>query len=226
MLSMFDYWFVVDGAAGTKGSTAWCKDIHKGCRSQDGTIEYLKSLKADNLWLIEANKKWISKDEMVNTAISNIKMIADKCWLYQVDCDEQWKVEQLTQIEKEMKEQNAKTGNAHFNHYVGKTLIAVGEWGGGTYTRIWDWKGELFQSHEPPLLRGGNGKEVTVTPRFNHYSYYFEQDIMFKEKYYGYTGLTARWKKVNSPQAIIPCPLKSLIPNQHFSNSNSQIVRI
>lgn len=226
MLSMFDYWFVVDGAAGTKGSTAWCKDIHKGFKSTDGTVEYLQqlSIKHNNLWLIESEKKWISKDEMVNTAIENIKMIADKCWLYQVDADEQWQPEQLEIIEKEMTAQNAKTGKAYFTHYVGKGIKAIGDWGSGTFTRIWNWQGELFASHEPPKLITGNGKEIIVSEKFSHYSYYFENDVLFKSKYYkGYEQVYANWKKINEGKISIPCHISMLL-GSNYRKSNSQIV--
>ena len=53
-------------------------------------------------------------------------------------------------------------------------------------------------------LKGKNGPGYLLPQRFNHYSYYFEQDVKFKEAYYGgYEGLFERWKGVQANRDTI-----------------------
>jgi hypothetical protein len=41
------------------------------------------------------NRPWKSKDEQVNAAIEEIKKTVKECFLWQVDIDEQWTLDQL-----------------------------------------------------------------------------------------------------------------------------------
>ena len=82
---------------------------------------------------------------------------------------------------------------------INKFLESGGECINDTYRRLWDWSGELFKTHEPPSLDGKNGPGLLLPQRFNHYAYYFEEDVKFKEIYYGgYEGLLERWNKVQN----------------------------
>jgi len=207
LANILDYWIIVEGAAGNTGSTKWCKKIpdkyHNNGNSVDGTVDFLKKLKG--VKIIFANGIWKSKDEMVNRAIKEIKQ--NKAFLWQIDIDEQWTAKQIGEAEKNL---NGDTGMFLCDYYVGKNLIAKGEWGEGKklpYRRLWKWRGQSFASHEPPILKGGNGKEVLLKQRFKHYAYYFPQDVKFKENYYtGHRNIYQRWldlqKETKFPQSI------------------------
>lgn len=218
-----DLWIIVEGAAKNQGSTRWCKEMpiewHKDGHSIDGTIEYLEDLskKYDNFHIVAHDEFWESKDHMVNMAILTLKKYGERfnpCYLWQIDCDEQWTVKQMIEAEQMLDRQQAKTGMFLCNYYVGAELLAVGEWGEGIklpYRRLWRWEGEWFYTHEPPVLNGGNGKEVLLPQKFNHYAYYFEQDVKFKDAWYsGHEGIYERWKELQK-ETIFPQPISRLI---------------
>ncbi|MFZ9376838.1 MAG: hypothetical protein ACO25K_06910, partial [Candidatus Fonsibacter ubiquis] len=222
ILNNCDKWVVVEGASQSTGSTSWCKKIpdtlHNNGASVDGTREFLTNLAkaTDKIIYVPSNGFWNSKDHQVNRAIDEVKKITDKCFLWEFDIDEQWTSEAMDKAEKELVEKNAKTGSFLANCYVGKNIKALGEWGEcspGGYTRLWNWSGEYFSKHEPPTLEGGNGLHLTLTPKFNHYNYYFEQDVKFKNDWYGgHEGIYERWKLINSlPDQIFPLPISALI---------------
>ncbi len=113
ILKMVDLWIIVEGAAGNKGSTSWCKDLQRSSSSEDGTIEYLKQLSAFNMAKLRVQfaspgQMWESKDMMVNQAISMIKSEGiEEAWLWEIDADEQWTADQMDRAEAMMKEKNA-----------------------------------------------------------------------------------------------------------------------
>lgn len=221
---MVDYWIIVEGAALPHGSTFWCND--PGYRmSMDNTFTKILELAYNNNHVsIKTNPwgAWKSKDEMVNAGIELFKLrnkhisFNDPIFLWQIDADEQWTKEQMDEAEKKLVETDGDCGCFLANHFVGKDLVAKGCWGEGNnpeepiefaYHRLWRWKGQRFMTHEPPCLVGGNGKEVLLPQRFNHYSYVFEKDVIFKSQYYkGYENLHTKWKalqeEVNFPQPI------------------------
>jgi hypothetical protein len=207
-----DYWVVVEGASNNRGSTWWCKpaisSYHNKGFSIDGTTEYLKelSLKYNNLIYIQPKGVWNSKDDMVNRAIDEVKKITNKCFLWQIDIDEQMTVDQRIDSEHELLSRGGKTGMFYINQYVGKNLIANGDWV-TPFVRLWDWKGEHFETHESPKLVGGNGNVITLNQYIEHYSFYFEQDIKFKNEWYNnHKGLYKNWlnlqKETQFPQDI------------------------
>lgn len=195
MLSMFDHWVVVEGAAKPNGSTAWCKRHRSPMQSNDGTREEL-SLLANKFpskisFIPGSVDGWHSKDAMVNAALMALSPLAadGPHYLWQVDADEHWEEEQLQNSERELMRGDYCAGEFHCTYFVGDDLIARGEWGEGKhlpYRRIWLWWGQLFSSHEPPRLQGGDGKVGLLTERFHHFAYYFEKDVAFKAKYYRY----------------------------------------
>jgi len=203
LLPHMDCWVFVEGAAESNGSTTWCKSIgdqwQKDGLSVDGTVEFLDSLlEHENVCVVKHSGFWKSKDEMVNSALACLSVrVKTPAMLWEIDADEQWTIEGIVAAETELVVQDAKTGTFLANHYVGKNLIARGEWGEGKkqpYRRLWLWNDERFKTHEPPELEGGNGKTVLLPQRFNHYAYYFEQDVKFKDEWYGgHEGLYKRW---------------------------------
>lgn len=215
VLDIFDYWIVVEGASKNSGSTSWCKQMkdkyHINGSSSDGTVEFLSSLNSSKLIFIKSNGFWENKDYQVNMAINKIKELTNRCFLWEIDIDEQWDLESVIQAEKELIEKKAKTGRFFCEYYVGKNLIVKGEWGEGPYNRLWDWNGEFFISHEPPVLCNGNGIEVNLTPRFKHYSYYFEKDVIFKNDWYGgHEDILERWKRLQN-RTDFPVHISELI---------------
>lgn len=233
LVDMLDYWAIVEGYANPNGTTRWCKDLSRSdwCKdghSVDGTVDYLMDLdrRHDNVLLHDWNSVffnadgvagWISKDSMVKSAIgiflNQPQHVFNECDLWQIDVDEQWTQEQMDMAEGLLNGTGAKTGMFLCDFYVGRNLIAKGDWGEGRlfpYRRLWKWNGELFKTHEPPMLEGGNGLEVLLPPRFKHYAYYFDQDVKFKEDYYRYAGLFERWKKIQDIE-LWTMPVSELI---------------
>lgn len=212
MVKNFDLWVIVEGVSQPGGSTSWCKELNSGFHneflSNDGTTEFLDSNPRRNVVVIRPNKRpWKSKDEQVNAAIHRIKETYDSCLLWQIDIDEQWSLENLESAEKTLLENNGKTGCFTCNYFVGPQQQVYGEWGeciAEPYRRLWNWTGEFFKTHEPPQLDGKNGPGLLLPQRFNHFSYYFPEDVKFKEKYYGgYEGLYDRWQVVQKNRSTI-----------------------
>ena len=232
MPAMFDHWVLVEGLSHPGGSTAWCNKI-PGNHSTDGTIEIIKQAQQrhKNIRLVLNDRPWISKDEMVNRATDCIRtdLEINRCNLWEIDADEQWEGAWLSKAEDLLDVVDGKTGEFLCNYYVGKDLFAVGEWGEGNrlpYRRLWKWSGQDFKSHEPPELVGGNGRTVFMPIRFNHYAYYFESDVVFKENYYsGHVGIHSRWRAIQ--KEIIPAngiPISRLISGL-WGRTKTRIVR-
>lgn len=215
MVKMFDYWVIVEGVSLPTGSTSWCKELpdtmHKKFLSVDGTTELIDIINKcnGNVFVVRNdNKPFKNKDEQVNAAIVKLQKLVDgQCFLWQIDVDEQWTVEQLVEAEKMLIDNDGKTGCFLCNYYVGEKQKVIGEWGEGRhlpYRRLWNWKGEMFKTHEPPTLDGKNGPGLLLPQRFEHFAYYFEEDVKFKEAYYqGYEGLYERWKKVQENRSTM-----------------------
>ena len=108
---------------------------------------------------------------------------------------------------------------------MGDDLIVKGDWGEGDgmpYKRLWRWSGENFLSHEPPLLMGGNGVEVLLKPKFNHYSYFFQKDVEFKNDWYGgHENILPNWLSLKN-ETEFPIHISKLITG-YFGGSKSYI---
>ena len=215
MVKMFDWWVIVEGVSLPTGSTSWCKELpgtmHKNYLSNDGTTELLDSISKLNSNIIVVrnnNAPFDNKDSQVNAAITRLQeRVNGQCFLWQVDVDEQWTIESIEQAENMLITNGGKTGCFLCNYYVGDKQKVIGEWGEGRhlpYRRLWDWKGETFKTHEPPTLEGKNGPGLLLPQRFEHFAYYFEEDVKFKEAYYqGYEGLHSRWLKVQENKSTM-----------------------
>jgi hypothetical protein len=222
ILNNCDKWIVVEGASRSTGSTSWCKNIpdhlHNNGASVDGTRNFLQELSTKNnkLIYIPSDGFWHSKDHQVNRAIDEVKKLTSECYLWEFDIDEQWTSDAMNKAEKELEQKSAKTAGFLADCYVGKDIIAIGEWGECNptgYIRLWKWNNEYFQTHEPPILVGGNGKTIISSQRFKHFNYYFEKDVSFKNDWYsGHEGILEKWKFVNSlPVEVFPIHISNLI---------------
>lgn len=245
---ILDYWVIVEGAADPGGSTSWCKKL-KDTHSTDNTNYKIAELcfRNNNVFVLPIRSdKWESKDSMVFAAMFHIRSrlldygigfdnnFCSDIFLWQCDIDEQWTPEQIDEAENILIDSGADCGCFHANHFVGKGLVARGTWGEGNdptdplnnaYRRLWRWNGQLFETHEPPVLEGGNGKEILLPQRFNHYSYYFEKDVIFKSKYYqGYEELHTKWLDLQK-ETVFPQPISRLIGG-YWGNTETVIERI
>ena len=238
ILENFRYWVVVEGASGSTGSTSWCKSMdskyHTNGFSTDGTSEFLQELsnKYPNLIYIKPDGMWGNKDIQVNKAVEEVRKITNKCFLWEIDIDEQWGLTSIELAENMLLTYQIKTGCFLCDYYVGKNLLARGQWGEGRflpYRRLWNWRGEDFKSHEPPELMG-DGRFVTMKlmpSRFSHYSMYFKQDVKFKDTWYsGHEGIYDRWLKLQDRKDF-PIHISELLGrNTHWGNTNTMIVKI
>jgi hypothetical protein len=202
MASMFDYWAVVEGHSLPYGSTRWCNRLDVNKESDDGTIEFMNEFcKSNNNTLFYSHGDYFhGKDQQVNLALSILRAVAElPCYLWEVDVDEQWNIESIEKAEQVADHLSGNGFSFHFNHYVGKDIIADGEWGGNTLNRLWKWRGENFKSHEPALLQGQRYVTPITGVKFNHYSYYFEKDVKFKSLYYkGHQNVLKNWSRINT----------------------------
>lgn len=228
----FDYWIIVEGASKNKGSTSWCREMplkyHNNGKSIDGTIEHIRNLqkKYNNIIFIESNGMWESKDDMVNSAVEEVKKLTNKCFLWQIDIDEHWTYEKIIKSEIELKSKRAKTGEFNVFQFVGDNLITVGkDWSGVPFIRLWDWKGEKFLSHEPPKLDTPDETKELLSEKLLHYSFYFEEDVKFKNDWYtDHDGLLVNWKNLKN-ETNLPQHITYLFPkfkgSKHLKNSNN-----
>lgn len=252
LAKMLDMWIVVEGPAKNGGSTSWCHEIPAKyinhvpgvvCTSKDHSAGYVMGLKqkhGDHIGLVLKKEPWESKDQMVNSAVEalscqqciNAVMGYKPIFLWQIDVDEQWTEDDMEAAEIDLLNGNAKCGCFHANMFLGKNLLAKGTWGEGNdpqdplrnaYRRLWLWDGRSFVSHEPPVLNGGNGKEVLLKQRFNHYAYWNHKDVEFKQDYYGYVGMLGSWMALQDyPEDYFPRDLSDLIPG-HWGKTDTKI---
>jgi hypothetical protein len=237
--AMLDAWIVVEGAAQPGGSTFWCNRLD-AVTSDDGTIELLEEimLKNGNMAIIKSPERaWFSKDEMVNTAAEYARIKYGRYgqkYLWQFDIDEQWTPEQLDIAEYELRQSDGKCGCFHADYFLGDGIVAKGQWGEGddpldalefAYRRLWLWNGQKFLTHEPPMLQNGNGREILLSPRFDHYSYYFEKDVLFKQKYYkGYDDIHKNWQSLQKERKF-PQPINRLLGG-FWGDSRTMIMKL
>jgi len=235
ILKSCDFWIVVEGASLPQGSTSWCNEFppefHNDGSSIDGTKEFftLLSRQFDNVKFVPSSGFWQSKDHQVNRAIDEVKKLTNSCWLWEIDIDEQWSSEQMDQAESELASCGAKSGCFRAKCFIGKNLRAIGDWGEARhsgYTRLWKWEGEYFLCHEPPVLQGMMGVEPKMlTPVFKHYNYYFDKDVLFKDRWYGgHENIFDRWQFLNSlDKRFFPMHISNLIVGP-WGRSNSAII--
>ena len=132
MIDNFDLWVIAEGAVESRGSTSWCKkmpdNLHKNGRSVDGTLEFLTEL-SDNpkVEVIICEGLWTSKDEQVNAAIEVIKEKTNNSFLWQIDCDEQWSLENIELAEKTLLDNNLNSAAFPAHSWLGQKIVAKGE---------------------------------------------------------------------------------------------------
>ena len=97
----FDWhWHIIEGIADLKYDTSWSlktggmitEKLHRNGLSNDGTTEYIDTLKKDfpnniSVYRKDLGNFWDGKVEMVNAPIP---YLPDQCLLWQIDVDELW----------------------------------------------------------------------------------------------------------------------------------------
>jgi glycosyltransferase involved in cell wall biosynthesis len=225
-----------DTAWSLQGGGHISDEIHRNGYSHDGTTEYLDELARlypDNVTIYRKSEGvfWDGKLEMVNAPLQNIQ---EECLLWQVDVDELWTVEQLCTARQMFIHNPDKTAAFYWCWYfVGEDLIISTrncyaqnpqqEW-----LRTWRFKpGYFWAAHEPPVLveeqcdRQFNNV-ATINPFlhgeteelgliFQHFAYVTQEQLRFKEQYYGYRNAVLQWT-VLQEQTEFPVLLRDYFP--------------
>lgn len=215
---MFDKWVIIEGFSRNGGSTDWCTSIRPPHQSTDGTIETCQDLASrypTKVIFHTCASGYASKDDQVNKGIELLQGNPDG-WLWQVDSDEQWTQQDLTEAESMLEIGSNVAGGFQFYHYLckdsdGKQLVGKGSWGDNIVARLWWWHGQKFKTHEPAIMHGQDGIKF-LPQKFHHYSYVFEQDVEFKSKYYkGYRPVLSNWRMLQQKRFNYPIPAKTLL---------------
>lgn len=218
IVQMFDKWIIVEGFSRNGGSTDWCTSIRPPHQSTDGTIETCQDLASrypTKVIFHTSPQGYASKDDQVNKGIELLQGSPDG-WLWQIDIDEQWTEQDLTEAESMLQIGSNVAGGFQFYHYLckdsdGNQLVGKGAWGDNFVARVWWWHGQKFKTHEPPVMYGQDGIKF-LPQKFHHYSYVYEQDVEFKSKYYrGYRPVLANWKMLQQKRFDYPIPAKTLL---------------
>jgi glycosyltransferase involved in cell wall biosynthesis len=198
-------------------------DIHDHGLSNDGTSSYLDSIQKQypNQIFIYRKKRgffWDGKKEMVSAPLKNIN---EECLLWQVDADELWTQEQINKIHTYFQENPEKSAAYYWCWYfVGPNKIISTRFNyaqnpNQEWLRTWKYKpGDQWLAHEPPTLMREINKITkefvdiakinpishTETEKigavFQHYAYVTQEQIRFKETYYGYKNALRDWQEL------------------------------
>jgi len=221
---VFDEWHIIEGATLPKEDTAWCRPIDSEFYSSDklsidGTKEFIDNI-VDNKKIFVHRKGdfWTSKTEMCNS----ISHLMENSVLMQFDVDEIWTPDTLIDLLDYCETNNGFDGMLFkCNYYLGPNIKVISNNTYGDKMDEWCrlWKiGDrtTWKSHEPPRIHGlYNFLSKTVTEKkgwtFNHYAYVLEEQVRFKENFYGYTDALEHWKKLQL-NTQFPCYAREFIP--------------
>ena len=219
---IFDEWYIIEGATNPVSDTSWCNNIsHEFYNSDklsvDGTTEFLDSIASDKIHIIRKGDFWNGKVEMCNSFVAGIS----DCILMQFDVDEIWSPEVLEDLLSYAQD------NDHFdgmlfrcNYYVGEKLKL--KQSGGYADNIYEWSrlwkirdNIIWLSHEPPRVKGCKNflsKNYTQSRGwvFDHYAYVLEEQVRFKENFYGYTNAVQQWKDLQACE-LFPCSARTYL---------------
>ncbi len=228
------HWHIVEGVAELNHDTAWSKaaggkipaSLHRAGLSADGTTEYLDALQKEfpehvTIYRPAAGRFWDGKREMVNAPLAHIH---EPCLLWQVDADELWTTSQIIRTRSLFLAHPENTAALfHCEYFVGPKLVITSRDTYGNHSefewlRVWRYEPlDRWAAHEPPRLHRGEQDVASINAFrqaeteamglvFQHYAYATEEQIRFKETYYGYAGATRQWRKLqraeNFPQRL------------------------
>ena len=198
---------------------------HDNGRSNDGTTAYLDDLGRRlpdkvSIYRKPLGQFWDGKREMVNAPLPGIR---ESCLLWQIDSDELWSAEQIETVH-DLFQRNPERTAAYYWcwYYVGPGKIVSTRYNYAQnpkqeWLRTWRYSpGAVWTAHEPPTLvardaaKGGKPTDLaTVNPFtqddmeqagavFHHFAYATEQQLAFKELYYGYRNARAQWRALQA----------------------------
>lgn len=200
--------------------------IHDRGRSNDGTTAYLDEVARrlpDNVTIYRKplDEFWDGKREMVNAPLPGIQ---EPCLLWQVDNDELWTVEQIQTVHDMFTQDPSRTAAYYWCwYYVGPAKIISTRYNyaqnpNQEWLRTWRYRpGATWATHEPPRLVVSDGETAKpadiarVNPFtqdemeqlgvvFHHFAYATEDQLSFKELYYGYKDARAQWRALQDHQ--------------------------
>tara|TARA_R110000822_G_scaffold41701_1_gene113459 strand:- start:5197 stop:6006 length:810 start_codon:yes stop_codon:yes gene_type:complete len=241
---LFDKWYIIEGPVKSVNCTSWCNDIPpqyiNGVNmSSDGTYEYLNGLDNPKIEVIRTplvngkHRYWNGKVEMCNSFMGKV----EDSILMQIDMDEFWSKNTIDKISDKLEESpcfpNKSIGMIFkCNFFVGPNLVTVGNncYGDMNYewNRAWKINGKAtWLTHEPPKLDTTTGyitKKWTCDNDigFRHHAYMYEDQVKFKEDYYGYKGAVDGWKRLQN-ETKFPVYLRDYFP---WVKDNTQVMRI
>lgn len=206
--------------------------LHALGLSVDGTTAYLDEIAAQDPGRITIYRKptgsfWDGKREMVSAPLPNIR---EECLLWQVDADELWTVEQISSMRQLFLDQPDRTAAFYWCHFIaapGAVIATRYNYAANPavdWLRTWRYRpGDRWEAHEPPvLLRPRFGGLVDVSKKrpflhdetedagavFQHFAYATEEQVRFKESYYGYSGALERWRELREAVRAAGGPLR------------------
>ncbi|ANI98746.1 hypothetical protein A8O14_00700 [Polynucleobacter wuianus] len=207
--------------------------FHKDGLSIDGTSEYINSLKEKYPTQISIYRKlkgefWNGKKEMVNAPLP---FIIEESLLWQIDVDEFWSTTQMNNAY-QLFINNPNKFSAFYwcEYFVGRDIV-ISTRGGYANNPAFEWERTWrflphfrWASHEPPTLveKTFSGEIKVVRNRgifshqeteanglvFRHLAYVDENQLRFKEKYYGYKDAISDWGRLQANKAF-PTKLSS-----------------
>ena len=213
-------WIVAEGAAMNVKDTAWCRPQTPRL-SNDGTTEYLNSLKGHPRITVLQRPSWDGKVEQCNACLALIK---EPCLLLQVDSDELWTAEQLeTLVSFFNAYEQIKSARFLCRYFLGVNVHITSRNGYGNHPGEWlrAWRfepGMKFLKHEPPVLAGCEGPCATreqtaeVGLVFDHWAYVFEKQVAYKEQFYGYKDAVKHWRRLQENKIWPVKNLQSFLP--------------
>jgi ADP-heptose:LPS heptosyltransferase len=210
---------------------------HREGLSADGTSEYLDMIATKypdriSIYRPAKGRFWAGKLAMVSAPLAAMN---EDCLLWQIDADEFWTCSQISTLWSMFEQQPERTAARFYcSFYVGPHLVtdSINTYGNhadhGEWLRVWHYQpGDTWRSHEPPvlgrLLEPGLRCDVAAIYPFSqaetacnglifkHYAYIVEQQLAFKEKYYGYTGAVVTWQRLQQQQSF-PLRLTDYFP--------------
>lgn len=205
---------------------------HHAGLSRDGTTAYLDRIAAEeptrvSLYRRAPGELWDGKREMVSTPLSSIR---EECLLWQVDADELWTPEQIIAMRALFLAQPDRTAAYYWCHYVAAPDTVVATRYNYAANPEYDWlrtwrfrPGDRWDSHEPPTLvrrRTIRTADVATTRPFTHdetedagavfqhFAYASEEQVRFKESYYGYADAVEAWRRLRDAMRVANGPLR------------------
>jgi hypothetical protein len=174
---------------------------------------------------------WDGKREMVRAACAGL---STETLLWQIDSDELWTADQIQAAHQMFVATPTKTAARYWCHYyVGPKLEILDRYcyGNGEFDWLRTWRArpdDVWQAHEPPTLtRDGvrlcdNAFSQAETEAhglvFEHYAYVTEEQLAFKEAYYGYAKARRQWQKLQ--QASLPAQLEHYF---HWARGSARV---